>query len=65
MIQFCCRFAPAPGKPFSVLIALPTEIRDALASQKGEISLHARLHRAPGEIAELLAVAMTVEDGGL
>jgi hypothetical protein len=50
------------GKPFGVLIALPAEIRDALAAEKGEIALHARLHRAAGEVAELLPVPLAVQD---
>lgn len=51
-------------KPLGVLVALAAEIGDALAAQKGEVALHASVHRAEGEVAPSLAVLLAVEDVG-
>jgi len=49
-------------KPFRVLITGATPICDALAAQKGDVALHPARHRATGELAIRLAVALAVQD---
>jgi len=49
-------------KPFRVLIAGATPIGDALTTQKGDVALHTARHRAPGELAIRLPVALAVQD---
>jgi len=53
---------PGPGEPFRVLVAGAAPISHALAAQKGDIPLHTARHRAPGELAIRLAVALAVQD---
>jgi len=50
------------GEPFRVLVAGAAPVGDALATQKGDIPLHATGHRAPGELAILLALALAVQN---
>jgi hypothetical protein len=47
-------------KPFGVLVAGPAEIRDATPAKVREVSLHAGLHRANGEVAIVLAVELAI-----
>jgi len=51
-------------KPFRVLVALAAEVGDALAAQKGEVALHAAVHRADSEISPSLTILLAVEDVG-
>jgi len=51
-----------PGEPFRVLVAGAAPVGDALAAQKGDVALHPARHRAPGELAILLTVALAVPD---
>jgi len=45
-----------------VLVAGAAPIGDAQAAQKGDVALHPARHRAPGELAIRLAVALAVQD---
>ena len=51
-----------PGEPFRVLVAGAAPVGDPFPAQKGDIPLHTRRHRAPGELAIRLAVALAVQD---
>jgi hypothetical protein len=45
-----------------MLIATTTPVRNALSSQECDVALHASLHRTPGKVAVMLAVALAVEN---
>jgi hypothetical protein len=47
-----------------MLVAAAAPVGDALAAQKFKVALNAGRHRAQGEIAKLLAMLLTVQDGG-
>ena len=49
-------------KPLCMLIAAATPVGNALSAQERDVALHASLHRTPGEIAVVLAVALAVEN---
>ena len=53
---------PSAWEPFRVLVAGAAPVGDAFAAQKGDIPLHTARHRAPGELAIRLAVALAVQD---
>ena len=45
-----------------MLIAGAAPVGDALAAQECHVALHTARHRAPGELAIRLAMAMAVQD---
>jgi hypothetical protein len=45
-----------------MLLAAATPIGNALPAQESDVTLHASLHRAPGKVPVMLAVALAVEN---
>jgi len=50
------------GEPFGVLVARASEVGNSLATEKGEVTLHAGGHCAAREIGPRLAFGLAVEN---
>lgn len=58
-------FWPVPWEPLGMLVALPTNVHDALPTQECEVPANTRTHCALAKCTKILPMLLAIQYGGL